>query len=157
MASRLTSAECTRLGSLAASLDCERVRVYRRGRRGFARFLRRAVLALSRNRAIALGNHIFLPDRQENDVATLAHEVTHCRQYQAWGPWTYYTRGAAAQLRHLLHRTLGVGSSPYRYTAVPGRPFQSYGMEQQGQIVEDCFRGHPAAQAISPFQPGQSA
>jgi hypothetical protein len=29
-------------------------------------------------------------------------------------------------------------------------------MEQQGQIVEDCFRGHPGAQALSPFQPGRS-
>jgi uncharacterized protein DUF4157 len=156
MASRLTSAECVCLGSLAASLDCGRVRVYRSDRQGFERVLRRLVLWLSRNRAIALGNHIFLPTRQEDDVATLAHEVTHCRQYQAWGPWTYYRRGAAAQLRHLLHRTLGVGSSPYRYTAVPGRPFQSYGMEQQGQIVEDCFRGHPDAQAVSPFRPGHS-
>jgi Domain of unknown function (DUF4157) len=157
MASRLTSAECVRLGSLAASLDCDRVRVYRSDREGFGRLLRRLVLSLSRNRAIALGNHIFLPARQEDDVATLAHEVTHCRQYQAWGAWIYFSRGAAAQLRHLLHRTLGVGSSPYRYTAVPGRPFQSYGMEQQGQIVEDCFRGNPDAQAISPFQPGHSA
>jgi Domain of unknown function (DUF4157) len=155
MASRLTSAECARLGSLAASLDCGRVRVHRSHDQGFGRLLRRVVLALSRNRAIALGNHIFLPSREEDDVATLAHEVTHCRQYQAWGAWTYYSRGAAAQLRHLLHRTLGVGSSPYHYT--PGRPFQLYGMEQQGQIVEDSFRGHPEAQAISPFRPGQSA
>jgi Domain of unknown function (DUF4157) len=157
MANRLTSAECARLGSLAASLDCAQVRVYRSDRRGFGRLLRRIVLWLSRNRAIALGNHIFLPARQEDDVATLAHEVTHCRQYQAWGPWTYYSRGAAAQLRHLLHRTLGVGASPYHYTAIPGRPFQSYGMEQQGQIVEDCFRGHPDAQALSPYRPGRSA
>jgi hypothetical protein len=104
-----------------------------------------------------LGNHIFLPARQEQDLAVLAHEVTHCRQYQDWGALTYFSRGAVTQLRDLLHRTLGIGSSPYRYRPVPGRPFQSYGMEQQGQIVEDSFRGHPVAQAISPFQPGPAA
>ena len=60
---------------------------------------------------------------------------------QAWGPVRYYTRGAAAQLRDLLHRGFGIGSSPYAYNLDPGRPFESYGMEQQAQIVEDSFRG----------------
>jgi hypothetical protein len=157
MSHRLTSNECVRLGSLANSLDCNRVRIYRRNARGGRRLLRALVLGLSRGRAIALGNHIFLPGRQEQDLAVLAHEVTHCRQFQTWGAWTYFSRGAAAQLRDLVYRTMRIGSSPYWYDAVPGRPFQAYGMEQQGQIVEDCFRGHPAAQAISPFQPGQRA
>lgn len=154
MSHRLTSSECARLGSLANSLDCTRVRIYRGEAQGARKLLRALVLGLSRGRAIALGNHIFLPDRQERDLAVLAHEVTHCRQFQTWGTWAYFTRGAAAQLRDLVYRTMRIGSSPYRYDAVPGRPFQAYGMEQQCQIVEDCFRGHPGAQAISPFQPG---
>jgi hypothetical protein len=109
---------------------------------------------MSRNRAIALGNHVFLPDVCRGNLPVLAHELTHCRQYQEWGPLKYFTRGAAAQLRHLLHRTLRIGSNPYEYRLEPGKPFEGYGMEQQGQIVEDCFRGHPTARAISPFQPG---
>jgi len=30
-------------------------------------------------------------------------------------------------------------------------------MEQQGQIVEDCFRGYPDALTISPIRPGTLA
>jgi hypothetical protein len=116
--------------------------------------LRSAVLWVSRNRAVALGNHVFLPDRCQGDLPVLAHELTHCCQYQKWGPWVYFGRGLVTQLRDLLHRRMGIGSSPYRYSTEPMKPFQAYGMEQQGQIVEDCFRGHPAAQAISPFHPG---
>jgi hypothetical protein len=116
------------------------VRLYRLGCSGGARWLRRLVLGLSRGRAIALGNHVFLPTRCDGDLAVMAHELVHCGQYQAWGPWRYYTRGAAAQLRELAHRLLGVGSSPYAYRLEPGKPFQSYGMEQQGQMVEDTFR-----------------
>jgi hypothetical protein len=157
MSTRLSPRECKALGTLAANLDCGRVRVYRSAAPGASGLLRRVVLLLSRGRAIALGNRVFLPDRHEQDLAVLAHEVTHCRQYQEWGALTYFSRGAATQVRDLLHRILGIGSSPYRYRPVPGRPFQSYGMEQQGQIVEDCFRGHPVAQAISPFQPGPTA
>jgi hypothetical protein len=35
-----------------------------------------------------------------------------------------------------------------------GKPFDAYGMEQQGQIVEDSFRGDARALAVSPYQPG---
>ena len=99
------------------------------------------VLWVSRGRAVTLGNHVFLPSRCEADLRVLAHELTHCGQYQAWGPVRYYTRGAVAQLRDLLHRTLGLGPSPYAYDLEAGKPFESYGMEQQAQIVEDSFRG----------------
>jgi hypothetical protein len=157
MPTRLTPREREALGTLTLGVECSRICVYRSGSPGASGLLRRLVLLLSRGRAIALGNYIFLPARHEQDLAVLAHEVTHCRQYQDWGALTYFSRGAVTQLRDLLHRTLGIGSSPYRYRPVPGRPFQSYGMEQQGQIVEDCFRGHPVAQAISPFQPGPAA
>lgn len=153
MMERLTAAECARLGSLPAVVDCGRVRVHRGRRTGAAGALRQVVLWVSRGRAVALGNHVFLPDRRAGDLATLAHELTHCGQYQAWGAWRYFTRGAAAQLRELLHRTLGVGRSPYAYRLEEGKPFEAYGMEQQGQIVEDSFRGDRAALAVSPFRP----
>jgi hypothetical protein len=144
---RLSAEERARLGTLTAQVDCARVRVHRAGT------VRRAVLWASRGRAIALGNHVFLPDRCARDLAILAHELTHCGQYQAWGGWRYVTRGAAMQLRDLLHRTLGVGDSPYDYRLEDGKPFEAYGMEQQGQIVEDSYRGDRAALAVSPFRP----
>jgi hypothetical protein len=121
-------------------LDPARVQVHGSGSAGRARLVRRVVLGLSRGRAIALGNHVFLPARCERDPAVLAHELTHCAQYQAWGPWRYYRRGAAAQLRDLLHRSLGLCGSPYAYRAEESRPFHAYGMEQQAQIVEDQVR-----------------
>ena len=155
-ADRLTPEECAALGRLAEVVDCRRVRLYRRNG-GPAGWLRAVVLGISGRRAVALGNHIFLPDRCAGDLPVLAHELTHCAQYQAWGASRYYARGIVAQLRHLLHRRLGLGASPYRYSGEPVKPFSTYGMEQQGQIVEDCFRGHPAAQNLSPFQPGRTS
>ena len=151
---RLPPEVCDAIGALPLPVDWGRVRLYgsRCGRS--AGLLRTAVLRLSRGRAIALGNHVFVPARCEDDLAALAHEVTHCAQYQAWGPWRYYARGAAAQLRELAYRLLGVGRSPYAYVPTPGRPFDAYGMEQQAQIVEDALRGSPAAQAITGVRPG---
>jgi hypothetical protein len=145
-ANRLTSNERAALGSLPRVVDLTRVRLYRGECTGGAALLRGLVLGLSRGRAVALGNHVFLPPRADRDIATLAHELTHCGQYQAWGPLRYFARGVVAQLREQLHRSLGVGKSPYQY--VPGKRFEEYGMEQQGQIVEDAVRGIPGARAI---------
>ncbi|HKU60002.1 MAG TPA: DUF4157 domain-containing protein [Gemmatimonadales bacterium] len=139
---------------LPLALNADRVRLYRSGCAGGPGWLRRAVLALSGGRAVALGNRVFLPDRCERDSAVLAHELTHCAQYQAWGPLRYYLRGAAVQLRHLVHRGLGLGRNPYVWED-DERPFESFGMEQQGQIVEDATRGHPAARRVvtaTPFR-----
>lgn len=121
-------------------LDTSKVRVHGSASAGGLRLARRLVLRLSRGRAIALGNHVFLPARCERDPAVLAHELTHCAQYQAWGPWRYYRRGAAAQLRDLVHRSLGLCRSPYAYCVDDGKPFHAYGMEQQAQMVEDRVR-----------------
>jgi hypothetical protein len=137
------------LGELPLPVDWSRVRIYRQGCDSAASLARRLVLWLSRERAIALGNHVFIPARCDGDLAIVAHEVTHCAQYQAWGPWRYYTRGAAAQIRHLVHRLFGVGRSPYAYQPAPDRPFETYGIEQQAQIVEDALRGSAAARAIT--------
>jgi uncharacterized protein DUF4157 len=144
---RLSDSERDRLGRLVEALDCDCVRLHRGG--GGLHRTRRAVLWASRGRAIALGNHVFLPDRCANDLATLAHELTHCSQYQRWGAWRYFSRGAAAQLRDLLHRVVGVGASPYRYEVEPGKPFEAYGMEQQAQMVEDALRAQQGYEAPS--------
>lgn len=129
-------------------LDFSRVKVYEAGCSRAAAGVRRLVLRASRNRAVALGNHIFLPDRCTGDLGVLAHELTHCGQYQRWGPVVYFARGIVAQLRHALHRSFGVGSDPYQYRVVAGKPFKSYGMEQQAQIVEDRFRARGDTQAV---------
>jgi hypothetical protein len=154
--SRLTPEERVRLGSLPGGVDCARV-VLHREPGGAAGAVRGLVLWASRGRAIALGNHVFLPDGCASDLATLAHELTHCGQYQRWGAWRYFSRGAAAQVRHLAHRWLGAGPSPYDYQIEAGKPFEAYGIEQQGQIVEDCFRGDRAALAVSPYRPADLA
>ena len=154
-AARVTSEERARLGTLSSLVDCSRVRLYRPDAGSGAGLIRSLVLLLSRQRAVALGNHVFLPADCSHDLPALAHELVHCGQYQAWGPFRYFARGAVTQLRDLLYRHAGLGRSQYRYELVPGKPFSAYGMEQQGQIVEDSFRGFPVAQAISPFFPGE--
>ena len=128
------------LPAVPLPLDVERVRIHGARRRGPLGLLRRLVLGVSRGRAVALGNHVFLPARCERDPAVLAHELTHCAQYQAWGAWRYYRRGVAAQLRDVLHRSLGTCASPYAYRLEEGKAFGAYGMEQQAQMVEDRVR-----------------
>jgi hypothetical protein len=153
-ADHLTSHEHAALGNLGTAVDCRRVRLYRTAS-GFSGLVRRVVLGASRNRAIALGNHVFIPDRCRDDLAVLAHELTHCGQYQAWGPARYYLRGLTTQVRDLFHRTTRIGCSQYQYRGEPPKAFEAYGMEQQSQIVEDCFRGDAVARTISPFHPAR--
>jgi len=147
----VTSDELRALGSLCDCLDVSRVRIYRGGGSARARLLRRLVLLLSGGRGVALGNLVVLPDRGAS-LAVLAHELTHCAQYQAWGPVRYYARAVAERGRELRWR-FGLGPSPYEYASEPRRSFESYRMEQQGQIVEDCFRGSARAAALSPYRP----
>ena len=140
---------CAAIGELPLPVDWSRVRLYRAGCGGGAGLTRRLVLWLSRGRAVALGNHVFMPARCDGDLPLVAHEMTHCAQYQSWGPWRYFTRGAAAQVRDLVHRRLGFGRSPYAYHPAPDRSWDAYGIEQQAQIVEDALRGSAAARAIT--------
>ena len=149
----LSQTELSAVEHLPLALDPGRVRLYRSACAGAPGWLRRTVLRLSGGRAVALGNRVFLPDQCDGDVAVLAHELTHCAQYQAWGPLRYYSRGAALQLRHLLHCRLGWGKNPYAWHGEGERPFEAYGMEQQGQIVEDAARGHPAARRVLAASP----
>ncbi len=145
---RVGKREWEALAHVPLPLDPERVRLYRAGCGGPAGLVRRAVLGLSGGRAVALGDRVFLPERCGADPAVLAHELTHCAQYQAWGPLRYYLRGATAQLRELGHRLFGLGGSQYAWRHEPGKPFDAYGMEQQGQIVEDSLRGHARAREV---------
>jgi hypothetical protein len=149
---RIATDEMAGLGTLADGLDWRRVRLHRgAGDRG-SQLLRSLVLRLSGGRAVALGNDVFLPDWCCRSIPVLAHELTHCAQYQRWGPARYLLRALADRLRELRHLA-GLGPNPYHYRWEPEKPFDAYGMEQQGQIVEDCFHGDQNAAAISPYRP----
>jgi hypothetical protein len=108
---------------------------------------RRIVLFLSRGRGVTLGHRIFLPDWCADDPAVLAHEMEHVRQYEEWGALRYYTRGVKEQAQHLLSR-IGLASNPYDWRRAGVKPFEEYGMEQQGQLVEDAARGDGVARDV---------
>ena len=146
-ASRLNATEQSALAGLPLPVDFARVRLHRGAGGPARRALRALVLRVTRGRASALGNDVFLPDACCDSLPVLAHELTHCAQYQAWGALRYYARGVGDRLRELRHRR-GHGPSPYDYACGSPRPFAAYGMEQQGQIVEDWLRGSPEAAAM---------
>jgi hypothetical protein len=139
----LSERERAVLRELHGDIEDRGVRVRREG----SDAIRALVLFLSRGRAVALGRHVFVPGGQERDVAVLAHELMHCRQYEEWGAIRYYARGFAEQARHLLSRA-GLARNPYDWRSVSRRSFAEYGMEQQGQLVEDACRGDPVARQI---------
>jgi hypothetical protein len=144
---RLTEDEAGALANLPLRVDLARVRLHR-GRGNWAtRSLRAVVLRCTGGRGITLGNHVFLPDDCCDSLPVLAHELTHCGQYQAWGAGRYYIRAIADRVRELRYRR-GRGVSPYDYSNEAVKPFEQYGMEQQGQIVEDWFRGSSRAQEL---------
>lgn len=142
----LRPAERELLESFAASIDLARVRIYS-GRTRFGRIIG----YLSRGAAIALGYRIVVPGPLY--LPLLAHELTHVTQFEQWGALRYYARGFWNQcvLRALLRRDV------YHWEFEPGKSFDRYGMEQQGQIVEDCYNHvsprRAVAQLISPFAP----
>ena len=138
---RLSPDERARLGSLTARVDCDRVRLHRISRPGAAGALRSVILWASRGRAVALGNHVFLPDalrdrpghpgarahplRPISGVGAVALLCSRCRPRSSASSCT----DAPAWARARTH-----------YRMEEGKPFEAYGMEQQGQIVEDSFR-----------------
>jgi len=144
---QLTEDETRALRGLPLPVDLSRVRIHRGAGGRVVRGVRALVLRCTGGRGIALGNDVFLPDDCGGSLPVLAHEVTHCGQYQAWGALRYYARGIADRLRELRHRR-GAGASPYDYRSETLKPFEHYGMEQQGQIVEDWFRGVALAREL---------
>lgn len=142
----LVSAERELLQCFSGRIDLDRIRVYNN-----QSLLGRMVIRCTRGAAIALGHHIFIP--RDATLPTMAHELAHVAQYMEWGGLVYLARGAWNQivLRILLGRDV------YRWEPEPGKSFSDYGMEQQGQIVEDCFNVHSSrrvqAREISPYRP----
>jgi hypothetical protein len=125
----LTQAEIRTLGDWCAVAICDLV----------------AIVDGPFSRSVTFGYTILLGTDDWNSPDVLAHELTHTTQYETWGPAAYYL--AALQDRKLESE----GISPYAYT-LDGRPYGSYGMEQQAQITQDCFNGaNPAACSVTPY------
>ena len=142
----LVSAERELLQCFSGRINLDQVRVY-----NDTSLLGRIVIRCTRGAAIALGHHIFIP--RDATLPTMAHELTHVAQYKEWGAVVYLARGAWNQI---VLRTL-LGRDVYRWEPEPGKDFASYGMEQQGQIVQDSFDARSprraSAQEISPWTP----
>jgi hypothetical protein len=93
---------------------------------------------------IAPNGHIYWPgecgnlatDEGSAYAGTLIHEMTHVMQYQS---------GQQVLLRgFLLHaaRLLTFGLyDPYRFTYVPGKPFEAYNLEQQAEVARHIYFG----------------
>ena len=70
------------------------------------------------------------PDRLPlADAMFLAHELTHVWQWQHTARTGYSAFAAASE-----H---GDSDDPYRFELTPGKPFLSYGYEQQAALVEE--------------------
>jgi len=100
--------------------------------------------AMSPNGSVYFNPNDFVADfslTSLNTQAWLIHELTHVWQVQL---------GIAVFRRALVDRR-------YRYVLVAGKTFFQYGVEQQAQMVQDCFlmraRGEEceALKAVLPF------
>lgn len=100
---------------------------------------------------IALGYQIHFRAAGNPSITGLAHELTHVFQYDR-----IFLRngGRYAAYFMALHALPG---SPYKltYPLDPGRAWTSYNLEQQADIVRDCFRSPSISNScsVSPFNP----
>jgi hypothetical protein len=102
--------------------------------------LLRFAFRLNKNRAFATWYTINLPDKRDDDLALLVHELTHTRQYERVGS-VYIGQGLWVQSR--------LGRKAYDYGGpvglqqdrAAGKRYNDYNREQQGQIAQDyCVR-----------------
>ncbi|MGI8483982.1 MAG: RHS repeat-associated core domain-containing protein [Thermomicrobiales bacterium] len=117
---RLTDAEIKQLGNLCNAVDCSTI----------------TILPTPFPRSFTFDHTIFLSNNDKGDASILAHEMTHVARYDQFGALRYITDGVVAQTQY----DLGT-SDPYNYLGkLDGRTFYQYGIEQQGQMVQDCVR-----------------
>ena len=83
----------------------------------------------------------------------LAHEVFHyVDQYKSMGPFEYYV---AFGILHAEEYVFGKQLYNWEDHYDSEKGFYQYGLEEQGQIVEDCYnRISATACEISPYQRG---
>jgi RHS repeat-associated protein len=145
----LTQRERRRLGDFCEEIDCDRVQIFDGRGTPSENRLRDGVLRASGGRSFTMGYNIYLSDRDIGNMEILAHEVFHVWQFATWGRGRYLRQGVGARIEELR------GRNPYHIPnlgeSVLG--FHEYGMEQQAQLVERCFRGDMDSCVLSPFQP----
>lgn len=135
-----------KLGNMCRNIDCNAADIVSAGPS------HAVVMKISGGRAVTLGNKIYVSRALDpgnlQDVSLAAHELTHVGQFQVGGAGAYYAKGIGARISELL------GGNPYDWKGRKPGLFSSYGLEQQAQIVGDCFRGIGVACSISPYRPG---
>lgn len=85
-------------------------------------------------RAFVLGNTIYLPPKDANDISVLAHEMTHVWQHQNGG--TDYASEA------LVARYMSAENEHEAYTwqnSVPATPWSELNPEQQGAFIQSAM------------------
>lgn len=91
---------------------------------------------------IAPNGHIYWPGecgdlasgRGSSYAGTLIHEMTHVMQYQSGQ--NVLLRGFFLHAARLL--TCGI-YNPYRFTYIPGKPFDAYNIEQQAELARQIY------------------
>ncbi len=108
------------------AIDYARVRIHRR--KWFPLHPRRAIMAPDGHLWVHPGGDLWSEDYAQGPLhlqGLFVHEMTHVWQAQTRGRWYL------ALMRHPFCR--------YGYTFKPGRRFDRYGLEQQGEIVRDLL------------------
>ncbi len=97
--------------------------------------------------ARAIGNHLFIPGLEGPiDPGTLVHELCHVVQFQRGG-LAYIGDSVRAQLGSLRSGRGRHAAYDWRGALAEGATWATLGAEQQAQLVEDAFRGHPGSPA----------
>ncbi len=104
--------------------------------------IKKGVLDAFSNNVVTLYNIIFYPEiyyqddfsNNANNMALLAHEITHVWQHQC--PDFQYSWINAA-LEHILYKKEEV----YQYNLEPGKTLLDYRFEQQGKIIQHYYAG----------------
>jgi hypothetical protein len=92
--------------------------------------------AINGSRAYTMGNTIHLPGKAYaylgQYTSILVHELVHVWQYQHGG-WGYVPNALWAQI--------GGGGYDFAKALRQGKPWKKMNPEQQGQMIQDAFRG----------------
>jgi RHS repeat-associated protein len=150
----LNDAERQALGNLCKRRPdiCAKARIYTSSDPNLS-LLASLVGAMTRatNRPFTPGTVIFIPESREGDVALLAHELTHVGQFLDWGATAFVAAGIRSMTRDFL------GMQVYEIPGVDplvSLRFGQWGMEQQGSIVQNCFRRpFTISCTVSPYRP----
>ena len=108
------------------AIDYDQVRVHRR--KWFPFQPKSAIMAPDGHLWVHPKSDLWSDDYSDAPVGLqglFLHEMTHIWQAQTRGRWYLVL------MRHPFCR--------YRYSFVPGRPFERYGLEQQAEVVRDVF------------------